>query len=208
MVSLDHNNATERLAPDTGLTLVEALVALFVFSLVSAGCVLMLMQSVTSQKIVAENHTRLRELQIARSLFLSDMAQIVPRNVRRPDGTPAPVFVSNEASGDLAFVRAAGDLDPEKAVSTSLAFVEYVARDGALIRRSRTHLDATPQTPSSERTLFAQAENVRFEFFDGAEWRAGWFAAAGRDLPPAAAIIVTLPRYGEVRLEAFTGAGS
>jgi general secretion pathway protein J len=192
---------------ESGFTLVEALVSLFVFSLIAVGCTVLLMQGVESQRRVAAAQAALRELQTARSLLANDMLQLAPRRVRQAEGGHTPVFAG--AEGGVAFVRAAAEPSPQGA-RTSLAYVIYAIEDGRVVRRSRTLLDeAQPERGEmAERVVFADAADARFEFFDGAEWRAEWRAATAGAAPRAVALALRTPRYGVIRIEAATGAGS
>jgi general secretion pathway protein J len=194
---------TGRVHSDAGFTLVEALVSLFVFGLIASGCVMLLMQGVESQRRVSEAHAALRELQTARALLSSDLAQLAARKMRMPDNAYAPAFLGGGEAG-LAFVRASAEADPERAALTALTHVAYVVDGDRLVRRSRRDLDPLAGGAATDRIVFAHAEDVRFEFFDGAQWRTNW----GEGAPPrAVALLAKIPRYGEVRIEAATGLG-
>ncbi|MBL8549597.1 MAG: type II secretion system minor pseudopilin GspJ [Hyphomonadaceae bacterium] len=188
---------------DAGFTLVEALVSLFVFSLVAGGCVVMLGQAVESQRRIGVSEASLRQLQTARALLESDLMQIVQRPVRTADNARTPPFVGGDASLPLAFVRASAEPDPTLGAVSSLVYVRYFVRDRQLIRASRSELDATEATPESERVLL-DAQNVRFAFYDGANWVEQW--SPGGRLPRAVALTAELPRYGAVRVETIVGA--
>lgn len=189
----------------SGFTLVEALVSLFVFALVAGGCVAMLGQTVQAQSRVGEAQEELRELQSARALLVSDATQIAPRIVRsRVDQGRMFVGVGG-VRPEIRFVRAAGDSGSPDQLSTSLVAVEYrLDAEGRLIRSTREALDVAGQAEVRERELLAGAQDVRFEFHDGAGWREDW-SATGLTIPRAIAIIATVPRYGRVRLQALTG---
>lgn len=190
---------------ESGFTLVEALVSLFVFALVAGGCVAMLGQSVEAQGRVGEAQEELRVLQSARALLAADVAQMAPR-LTRNDGNQARAFIGvGGVKPEIRFVRAVGDMGAEDQLSTSLVAVEYrLDDDGQLVRRTRNALDAGGAADVRERVLLAGAQDVRFEFHDGSGWREDW-SAAGLTIPRAVAIVATLPRYGRVRLQALTG---
>lgn len=196
---------SRRGAADAGFTLVEAMVSLFVFSLIALGCVAMLSQSVASQQRVAAAHEALRELQTARALLSADLAQVTLRTTRDAQGARRPSFIGGDEAIGLAFVRAAAEPHPERGADTDLLYVEYVIDgEGRVLRRSRSALDPAPDAPVNERVVFAQAQSARFVFNDGAQWVEQWSAQGGRP-PRAVALIAATPRYGEIRLEALVG---
>lgn len=196
-------------ANEAGFTLVEALVSLFVFSLIAAGSVLMLTQSVDTQRRVSAAEVSLREVQNARALLAADLSQYVGREVREPDRQGRPRFIGGDADTPLAFVRAAGEPDPDRGATTRLALVEYDFEEGAIVRRTRTVLDRLDDAEMAERIIVTDAGEARFEFFDGVTWRRQWLAGGAGSAPPrAVALVFTSGRYGEVRIEALVGVGA
>ncbi|MBI1187116.1 MAG: type II secretion system protein GspJ [Alphaproteobacteria bacterium] len=193
---------------ESGFTLVEALVSLFVFSLIAVGCTVLLMQGVESQRRVAAAQASLRELQTARSLMTNDLLQLAPRRVRQFEGGHTPAFAGAETEG-VAFVRAAAEPSAQ-GPRTRLAYVMYVIDGDRVVRRSRTILDeAQPQAAAmAERVMFANAVEARFEFFDGVAWRPQWQAINAAGAPRAVALTLRTPRYGVIRIEAATGTGT
>ena len=190
---------------EAGFTLVEALVSLFVFALVASGCVAMLGQTVQAQDRVGDAQEELRALQSARALLVADIAQLAPRLIR-DDGNQGRSFSGvGGAAPDIRFVRGAGEVGAEDQLSTSLVAVEYALdQEKRLVRRTRNVLDPSGQPEFREQKLLSGAQDIRFEFHDGADWREDW-SSAGLSIPRAVAIIATLPRYGRVRLQALTG---
>jgi len=195
---------------DAGFTLVEALVSLFVFSLVAAGAVTLLAQTIRSHEQSASAHHDLRELQSVRALLFADLAQYVERPVRETDNRLRPQFVGGDVATQLSFVRALGEPGEAGLPRTSLALVEYAFENRALVRRTRVLLDpAQVEGEIVERIVIADAGEPRFEFFDGEIWRAAWIARAPGAAPPrAVALVFQSPRYGEVRIEALVGTGA
>jgi len=193
---------------DAGFTLVEALVSLFVFSLIAAGSVLMLMQSVDTQNRVSAAQAELRQVQTARALLSADLAQYVGRQVREPESV-RPRFIGGDANTPLAFVRASGEPNPEHGALTSLALVEYDIVENTLVRRTRAQLDAATPATMAERVILRDIADVRFEFFDGTRWQAQWLVGQHSAVPPrAVALLFRTERYGEMRIEAPVGVGA
>jgi general secretion pathway protein J len=192
----------------SGFTLVEAMVSLFVFALLAAGCVTLLKQSVDTQSRVAAAEASLRELQTARAMLAADVAQVVSRPANAPGaafGGFEGVGAGVEADRHMVLFRGVGALEADSTVATSLLAVEYqVDEKGRLVRRTRDALLPGPNAQMGERRLLEGARDVRFEFFDGLAWRETWPAQASA-APQAVAILANIPRYGDVRLSAFVG---
>lgn len=188
-----------------GFTLVEALVSLFVFSLIAAGSVMVLVQSVRSQDSVRAVDAALRDIQLTQSLLASDAAQMAPRAVRLPDNSRSPRFTGGLETTAMAFVRAAGAVDPRSGASTQVVYVEYVVRGDTLVRRTRAALDPTADAVIEERTLLRGVANARMAFFDGAVWLPVWTPAQTGAPPRAIAFEADLATYGRVRIAALAG---
>ncbi len=202
-----------------GLTLVELLIALLVFAFIASAAVYALRLSVNARDQLAAVNSEIGEIEIARMVMKEDFALSVPRPVRDAYGAPAgPAFLGGMETlrrpsvlGErllVAFVRS-GWSNPEAAAPrSSLQYVEYIEKDGALIRRSRAYLDdARGQTPV-ERVLIAEAGAVSVSFLAGQTpsdllWAEGWpapgISGASSGSPKAVAVTATLPRLGEVR---------
>ena len=193
-----------RAQKDAGFTLVEALVSLFVFSLIASGCVAMLMQSVESQRRVGQAHEALRQLQTTRALLSDDLAQLVLRDVRELEGR-RPRFIGGDADAPLAVVRAGAEPGAARQASTALTLVEYRFADGQLIRASRGDLDSG--APMAERVLMSDAGAPRFEFFDGTAWRENWLVGPGGGAPPRAVALIVQSALWRNSARSDRGAG-
>lgn len=187
---------------ESGFTLVEALVSLFVFSLVAAGGVAMLMQSVSAQRDVAAAHEALRSLQTTRAFLSADLAQLSTRTPRLDDGGHAAAFTGG--AGQLALVRTAHSTNASGAAS--LVRIAYVLEGDRLLRRLSRDVD-NGASESEERVLIENIRSARFGFYDGVTWFETW-DAPGASPPKAVALEVSAQRYGDVRIEVFVGVGS
>ena len=83
--------------------------------------------------------------------------------------------------------------------------VEYVLREGSLIRRSRPFLDAVEATPRTEQVLLAGVEAADMRFFDGDSWRPGFSAPSGQPGPRAVRLEMIHPRFGPLRQDFLAG---
>jgi type II secretion system protein J len=199
---------------ESGFTLVEALVSVFVFGLLAVGCVGMLATSVQTRGRLTAAEDDLRHIEVARALLSADMAQLLP--AAPGEGVTARNAFIGQGAGvvtgrRIAFTRTVGEagISPSAGAQqpglsgTSAIDVEYrIDGQGRLIRR--IHSRGAGPDAVQDRILFRHAGEARFEFNDGLRWRQDW-AANVVARPAAVAIVIDLPRYGSIRLSAFAG---
>lgn len=189
--------------PDSGFTLVEALVSLFVFGLIAAGATVMLAQTVSAQRDVNAAQAELRALQTTRAIVSADLSQYARRAVRLTAGGHRPPFVGGDGDIAMAFVRAASARDETFGPTNRLVEVVYVIQGDRLLRRARS-LDDPEAQATEERVVLEGAQNLRLQFFDGARWVDTW---SGTRPPRATRLTASLPRYGPVEIDALVGTG-
>ncbi|MBB5518755.1 type II secretion system minor pseudopilin GspJ [Amphiplicatus metriothermophilus] len=206
-----------------GFTLVELLVALFIFALIAGAGVVALRLGVDAREQLDAADRRLREMEIARLIVKEDLAQTVARPVRDAFGERlGPPFLGGVETrvrppieGErllLAFVRG-GWINPESAAPrSSLQYVEYLVKDDALIRRVRPYLDDARGQPSFERVLVSGVSNVEIAFLAGEaggalQWAEGWPAPGGAGgLPRAMSLSFSTERFTDFRQLFWVGA--
>lgn len=188
-----------------GFSLVEMLVALFIFAVLSAAGVAIVNYGIDAKAATAEATDRLRDVQLARAMLKADLAQPVLRPVRDAYGDARlPAFsggVTRQGDGTLmSFVRG-GWANPGQAESRgSVQFVQYVLEGDRLIRRARPRLDATVNTPEEERVLIDGVRNVEVRFFKGGVWsdRYGTGQRGQAGLPEAVALDMEVEGFGRL----------
>ena len=185
-----------------GLTLIELLVAIAVFAVVSA-----IMYGSLTQ--ILENRDRvLAEQDFWRAFALSfreiddDLGQARNRPIRDGYGVTQlafrgePVDPRASARASLAFTRAGVPVIGAGARS-DFERVGYQLRDGRLLRLTWPVLDRAPQTKPIESVLIDGIEDMRLRFFDGRAWSDHWPPAAQSDpLPRGVEITLTLKHRG------------
>ncbi len=199
----------------TGMTLPEVLIALLIFAAIAATSVYALRLGVDSRDQLTRVDDELKAFQIARTLIKEDMAQVTARTVRDEFGERRPAaFLGNLTSFGarreddervlVSFVRN-GWLNPggEEPRST-LQYVEYVFRSGAMIRRSRAYLDDASGADFTERVLFEGLSDARAAFLlnevrGELNWSDIWPVTGASPPPPA--LSITLEREGRTSVE-------
>ncbi len=149
---------------DNGFTLVEMLVALFIFSLLTAGATTAMVAALKTKSQIDEAVAEITELETARALMRSDIDNIILRPGRDPYGTQDPYLISGGVDTLLTFTRGGrenpGGLEKRGAVQR----VAYVFEDEKLIRRSFGVDNPAPLSPLRERVLLENIENISVSF--------------------------------------------
>ena len=179
-----------------GFTLIELMVALFIFGVLAAAGVMLLSGSVNAQGAVKAHLDDLALVQRASAAMTADLAQAVPRVTRNEEGKFAPAFwgqASDPGEPLLRLVRA-GWSNLDDAPRSTLQKIEYRLTDGMLERISYPLLDGTaPDEPSA---LIEKVESMTFRYRDEkGEWRDDWQPTQPDLLPRA--LEMRLTRRGE-----------
>lgn len=190
-----------------GFTLVEMLVALFIFGLLAAAGVAVLGFSIDSQAQVRTHMDRTAEFQRMRAILKADLAQAAPRRTRGQDGATAPLafLASGEPGGALMTLVRRGWENVDGRPRASLQYVEYRLVEGRLERSTRPALDGAALGPPQ--VLFRGVEMLRPAFLSGNGWRPTWTVDAGAELPDAVRLEMEMEGVGPVtQLFALPGA--
>jgi general secretion pathway protein J len=185
-----------------GFTLVEMLVALVAFAILSAAAVAMLNLTLRNKEIFDQTTASLQDIQMARAIMKADFAQVAARPVREAHGgSPRSSFAKGSDRRVLiSFVRRGWDNPGGAEARISLQFVEYALEDGGLVRRARPYLDAAPSTTITARKLLGGVEAGKVAFLSGGKWAEQWRPVnEDSELPNAVAITLTMEGMGDIR---------
>lgn len=204
-------------AAQKGMTLPEVMIALLIFAAISSASIYALRLSVDSRDQLAAADLELKSMQIARTLIKEDMAQLTKRTVRDEFGAKkAASFYGNLVSYGgrveddekllASFVRN-GWRNPDAGEPRSaLQYVEYIFKNGSLIRRSRLYLDDTSGADTIERVLFEGLIEAHASFLigprgDELEWADIWPVSGG--VNPPRALSLTLEQDGRAPIRQY-----
>ncbi|AWV06872.1 type II secretion system minor pseudopilin GspJ [Marilutibacter maris] len=181
-----------------GFTLIEMLVALAIFAMISAAAVAVMAYAADNQGVVRARMERLGEFQRARSLLRTDLGQAATRRVRNGDGSPARrAFVAGQPGHGplLGFVRR-GWANPDADPRASMRYVEYRLADGRLERSSRPALDGAGTDAPQQLLSGIRAASIRYRY--RGRWLSGW-PGGGGDLPEAIELDLDIEALGRIR---------
>ncbi len=175
-----------------GFTLVEMMVALFVFAILSVAGVIMLRSAVDSDAVTADNIGQLAEMQRFVSLMESDLSQALPRTYRDSNGDRMPAFASNSGEQPTAFLKftRGGQSNINGEARSNLERVEYRLTDSNLERwRYRMTDGGSIDQPA---VLISKVDSLALRFRDKrGQWSDDWETER----------LVELPRAIEIQFE-------
>ena len=192
-----------RLRPN-GFTLIEIMVAVAVFGVMSVLAWGALSNSLSNTDLLTERMNRLQAIQRTIRFLSSDLSQATPRSVRNELGdTRLPAMLSS-LSGNFAIEFTHGGWrNPAGLPRSTLQRTAYRLEDDELIRYHWRVLDRTYANEPVATVLLDNVETLLFRFYtDTGEPTDVWPPQGGpadlRMRPRAVEIILTLPDEGEV----------
>lgn len=192
---------------ETGFTLVEVLISLFIFALISVGTMTALTQSLQGKDGLAASMEDINQLNSARAIMRADMSALTLRTSRDELGGINPYVLTTDGEALLSFTRRGTQNPSGLEKRGDLERVEYHFDDGALIRRSYAHENPAQLATKYDRVLLAdlrRAEITAIGYGDGRLITLEDFRLkAGETIKPGAVIIELTDSYGEVTQHLF-----
>ena len=170
-------------APQQGFTLVEMLVALAIFALLSTAGVLLLRASIATQASVSTRLDDSGGLNRLRAMLGRELATAQPRPSRNTQGLLRPALSGTATS--LAFIHASAGTDSGPA----LGRVSYSLDAGTLTRRSSAALDGASEGDPAVMLRDVTRLALRYRGPDGG-WSDTWAAGDAARLPLAVELTV------------------
>ena len=190
-----------------GYTLIEVLVALAVFGVLSVMAYMALGQTLSNADLLGERMERLQAIQRTIRYLDSDLMQAAPRPVRGLLGDGyEPAIRSSFASEYALEVTHGGWTNPAGLPRGTLQRSAYRIEDGELIRYHWRVLDRTINNEPIETVLLDGVESIVFRYLtsdgEGSEqWPPANVPGPGgfRLRPRGVEIVLTLTDEGEIR---------
>ena len=188
-----------------GFTLLELVVVLGIFAVLSVMAYGGLASVLTSRQRVAESLERTAALQRAYLRLRNDFQQLRARSARDGFGETQPALMT-QRDGAVEFTRS-GWRNPTSQPRSTLERVAYRVEDKRLLRENWRAVDRAQDVKPSELVLLERVSEVRWRFLDSSlEWRDSWPPAAldnsvnAQCAPRAVEMTLAVEDLGEVRL--------
>jgi len=189
-----------------GFTLIEVLVALAVFGVLSLLAYMSLGQTLSNADMLSERMDRLQSIQRTISYLSTELLQAAPRSVRVELGNaPIPALQSSFASEFALQLTHGGWPNSAGVPRSTMQRTAYRIEEDELIRYHWTVLDRTVNSTPLTTVLLEEIESLTFRFLTvTGDWVDQWppqvaqGVASLSSLPRAVEIVVALADEGEI----------
>ena len=148
---------------DAGFTLVEVLISLFIFAIVSAGTLSAMFQTFAAKDRLDEASTELADIAAFRSILRADINALDLRPARDGVGGTETTLVTTDGDALLTFTRL-GRANPSGAKRGQAERVRYVFRDGQFIRETLPHENPSQLNQWRSRVIMEKLNRVELTF--------------------------------------------
>ena len=195
-----------RCARNAGFTLIEVIVAVAVFAILSMLTYQALAQSFDNINLLNERMQRIQAVQRTMRIIGRDFMQSVPRPVRDPYTDAYLPAVLTSLSSDFALQMTRGGWNnPAGLPRGTLQRVAYRIEEEGLVRYNWLVLDPTLNSEPVATVLLEDVESIVFRYrTSSGDWLEQWppqnttGPTAWRVRPQAVEVILTLPDDGEI----------
>ena len=160
-----------------GFTLVELLVAIFVFAIVSAIAMGGYNELVKQSDIASAGAARTRNVQSAVQRLVLDFTSLEPRPVREPLGDSVQPALRSDARNEeiVSELTHSGWSNPAGLPRSTLQRVSYRLEDDKLMREYWVVLDRTLTGEPQRAELIDRVKSMELRFMDGnRSWHEQW----------------------------------
>lgn len=192
---------TVRKSRQQGFTLLELLLAVAIFALVSLAGFSVFDTVRNSDQLSKQKLNELNQLQTLFLLMERDFSQIARRHVRLDGNESSEDYIHTQSfsftsqSDAIAFVRH-GWTNPNLVIArSSLQSIAYRIEDDVLQRLHFNHVDAIPGEEPKQRDLLTDVTDLRFKFYYQNKWQEN---APKGGLPKAIDVEIVSNQFGTI----------
>ena len=164
--------STHKLA---GFTLLELLVAVAVFAILSSMAYGGLRNVIDNSQQTELSMQRMQQVQLAMLKISRDFTQLSQRNIRDEYGNSNNYIMAGEGGDVFIEFSRGGRRNPAQLQRSHLQRVAYKLEENTLSRLHWPHLDRTQEMQAYESVLLEDVENASIRFLDNSnEWHNEW----------------------------------
>lgn len=189
----------------SGFTLIEVLVAMAIFGVLSTLAYMALGQTLSNSDMLSERMNRLQSVQRTMSYLATELIQAAPRSVRGDLGGSQPALLSDFGAEFALELTHNGWPNSAGVPRSTQQRSAYRIEDGELIRYHWNVLDRTVNNIPVATVMLDDIESLTFRFLQqSGEWVEQWPPTGGQSpaatnlLPRAVTIVLVLPDEGEL----------
>lgn len=189
-----------------GFTLIEMMLAIAIFALLSLMATQILRSILQSSQQIQTKTNSMAQIQLALALMERDISQATVRpaaDISRPNLSDFRVVKG--ASDEIELVHRHWANPGAMLARSSLERVRYRLQAGQLQRLSFPTADA-PLSQARIVPLLQDVEHFQLRFSQAGAWQTGWYASAV--LPQAIEVTIELSEYGKLRRIILLGRAS
>lgn len=185
----------------SGFTLLELLVALSIFSILSVMAYGGLQTVITTKQSSQQAAERIAEIQLVMMRVSNDLRQAVTRKVRDEHGDFLQAMQSSDQT--MAWTRL-GYRNPAQLKRSNVQRVAYKLEQQKLIRVTWPVLDLAQDTEAMESEVLSKLESIEWRFLNNEkEWLSSWPEDGEKaelfPLPKAVELTIELQDWGKIR---------
>ncbi len=191
----------------SGFSLIEVLVSLAIFGILSVLAYQALGQSFANAELLGDRMDRLRAIQQTMRILGQDLIQAAPRPVRDPLGGGYAGAIRTQPGTEFALeITRGGWPNPAGLPRGTLQRASYRVDEGELLRLHWNVLDPTLANEPVTTVLLDDVESILFNYLPhGGDWTSQWppLGAGGAQAlvlrPQVVEVVLTLADEGEIR---------
>jgi len=170
------------LKKNNGFTLIEIIVALFIFAIVGILAAISLQSMIRAHRELNKSDQQLSQEQIAFTLLRRDISQMINRPIRNEDGAKEPAFIASGVD-EIDFTKTGLSNPLDAARQSDMQRVGYTFSGSDLVRLTWDVLDQPPKANPASQVLLSGIKTASWQFIaDDGNTSSIWPPAVGSNM--------------------------